>query len=157
MATKPACQGLRAPSELASLPLFSLLPATSHLYPTAFTGLPASSQMLLALSIPSSFCVFMIFARLCNVNIVTTVHAPLNAIGSVPFLRERMIESVLVRASARGRWNVKLKVTLNLGKGRTEVDVGVEVKDDTGVTVDDGIHGEVEVEGGVWNEVQVHV
>ena len=49
------------------------------------------------------------------------------------------------------------KVTLNLGKGRTEVDVGVEVKDDTGVTVDDGIHGEVEVEGGVWNEVQLHV
>ena len=49
------------------------------------------------------------------------------------------------------------KVTLNLGKGRTEDDVGVEVKDDTGVTVDDGIHGEVEVEGGIWNEVQVHV
>ena len=52
---------------------------------------------------------------------------------------------------------MKLKVTLNLGKGRTEVDVGVEVKDDTGVTVDDGIHGEVEVEGGVWNEVQLNV
>ena len=34
-----------------------------------------------------------------------------------------------------------MKVTLNLGKGRIEVDVGVKVKHDTGVTVDYGIDG----------------
>ena len=92
-----------------------------------------------------------------------------NCEGLRPGIR-RLVETVTKSSCEAGRGSLRprnvflerprprqSKVTLNLGKGRAEVDVSVEVKDDTGLTVDDGIHGEVEVEGGVWNEVQVHV